>query len=570
MSLRTKLTLLFFAFVIALTGIIGSFFYMNSLRLVNSMISEQAYAIAERAQERLDAEALRSVIEAGEMNETYEAIRAMLDEIRTANGLKYLYTMRMVDSDEGPRYEYVVDGMPQHLDDASGLLEVEPEPDDGITELYKTGEAQLGTLTYTEEYGATLSAYLPVRDSSGELIAAIGADFDAERIYELQQQNLRTAIYVGVMILAAGLAAAYLIANLLTRPLRRLAAQVELAGLGDLTVRMDADRKDEIGQLAVSFQRTLEDLRQFVQVLQDNIAQLERSAFELRGNAGDTKSRSERIASAMKEAAAGAETQLYRTSETSRTLEEVAHGVGRIAEASGEAAEVSGRSRVEAEHGGALVSNVVAQMDGIQRANGRLQDVVVGLSEHSAMIDQVVETIAAITAQTNLLALNAGIEAARAGEHGRGFAVVAGEIRKLAEQTAVSSERIAVMIGTVQEETRKAASIMEEAVREVEGGQSAAKEAGTAFDHIMEEIRRLDGQISEVSSAAEELAAGTEEAAAAVAETAELVRAAAGHTAEASGASQEQLDRVDGLTAEADALSRMAAELNQLIGRYRT
>src|SRR5690606_31299285 len=108
-------------------------------------------------------------------------IRGKLNEIRVANGLKYLYTMRAVQTDAGTEYRYVIDGMPEGDEEASALGDAEdPENiDDGMLRLFETGEPQVGELDYTEDYGATLSAYLPIRGEDGSLIGMLGADLDA-------------------------------------------------------------------------------------------------------------------------------------------------------------------------------------------------------------------------------------------------------------------------------------------------------------------------------------------------------------------------------------------------------
>jgi methyl-accepting chemotaxis protein len=569
MRLQTRFTILLFAVVLIAMALIGGIFYMNSTKLVNEMLGEQALQIAERTRTMIDPAELEAIMVNGEENEAYHAMRATLDEAREAYGLKYLYTMRAVETNGELSYEYVVDGQPEGSEDASALGEVEPEPDNGLVALFETGKPQKGTLTYTEAYGPLLTTYVPVHDAEGKLIGAVGADYNADRIYALQESNMRNMLLIAAALLVAALVAAYGLAMLLTRPLKQLTKQVELAGQGDLTVTVDLSRKDEIGVLANAFHQTMDSLRQFIGVMQRNVKQLEHSVRLLQDSSSESKTRSERIATAMQEAAAGAEIQIQRSNESSKSLEDVAAGVGRIAEASGEVAESSSQSREEAEKGSAYVQNVVNQMLTIRGSNEQLRQVVAAMNAHSQAIDQVVVTIAAIASQTNILALNAGIEAARAGEHGRGFSIVASEIRKLAEQTAASSEQITSMIGSVQEETNRAVKMMEDAVTEVQQGEELAVRAGSAFDVILAEIRKVDEQIAEVSSASEELAASTEEVSASVAEATDIVNQSAAHYAGVAEATQVQLDRVAGINAEAETLQRMAGELSELIRRFK-
>ena len=139
--------------------------------------------------------------------------------------------------------------------------------------------------------------------------------------------------------------------------------------------------------------------------------------------------------------------------------------------------------------GGQVMSDVVATMDEISRNSRRIVDII--------------GTIDGIAFQTNILALNAAVEAARAGEQGRGFAVVASEVRSLAQRSAEAAREIKALIGS--------------SVDKVEDGGKLVGEAGAAMQGIVQQVRRVNDLIGEISTAAQEQSRGIEQVGLAVA-----------------------------------------------------
>ena len=132
---------------------------------------------------------------------------------------------------------------------------------------------------------------------------------------------------------------------------------------------------------------------------------------------------------------------------------------------------------------------------------------IASLSERTKQIGTIVEVINEIASGTNLLALNASIEAARAGEHGRGFAVVAGEVRRLAERTALATKQVASLVSGIEEETGRATAGIMAACNHAAQGAEAVSGLNTAFTKISELVVEVDGRMEAITQAAQHEAA---------------------------------------------------------------
>jgi methyl-accepting chemotaxis protein len=230
-------------------------------------------------------------------------------------------------------------------------------------------------------------------------------------------------------------------------------------------------------------------------------------------------------------------------------------------------ADTSALAAKAAQEGRSALQDVVSKMANLRNTVSDSAGTVSRLGQLSQEIGQIVDLIRGVAGQTNLLALNAAIEAARAGEHGRGFAVVAEEVRKLAVESAQSTEKIQTMIEEIQGETLRAVKAMERGTTEVEEGVSLIEKAGDAFTGIVRSIEMTDSQVAQISTAAEELSAGIQRLVEGMNGIAAVAEESAAGAQEVAASAQEQTSSMADIIQAAKQLSQAADQMLQLFGQ---
>lgn len=327
---------------------------------------------------------------------------------------------------------------------------------------------------------AFLGAFSTLEESMESVSDVVQGDVSGAN--EHANAGMRTATWaigavagIGAIVLLAG--ATWIIRSINSR-LSKCTQTLHKLAAGDLTLRVDLSKDDEIGELAASTDSMVGNF-------QSMVMELKRSADE--------------VAGASNKIAAAAE-------ETSAANNHISERAGQA----GKRAEDAGRT---AHEGSELFNRLLTDMDQITKAVQGGAQSVLSLGKRGEQIGELVTVINDIAEQTNLLALNAAIEAARAGEHGRGFAVVADEVRKLADRTAKATEQIAESIKAVQGETKQAVEKMETGRKQVESGAGGARDAAAKMSGIVAGSSEVEEMVRAITAAAEEAGQGAAQSA---------------------------------------------------------
>ncbi|PQP80424.1 hypothetical protein C0Q44_26925 [Paenibacillus sp. PCH8] len=339
---------------------------------------------------------------------------------------------------------------------------------------------------------------------------------------------------------------------------------------GDLTQKLPVRSKDEFGVMAGHMNQMMDTLRHTISVISEHALSVGSTSQQLTAGAEETGKAAELIALTGLEVADKAGKQVNELQESSRSMNEISAGIGRIAQA---AADVSDSSRTVAERTTVGSDKIQAAMRMVDNATSSVQTSMTALEnfrQRSEEIGHITGMITEVSRQTNLLALNASIEASRAGEHGRGFGVVASEIRNLAEQSRASAAQIAELIHNVQQEVISLVENMEKGNSEVIHIAEVMNESGDLFISISSQISDVNVQIEHVSAIAQQMSAGSQQVDATLMQLKNIGHETADHATRMASASEEQLASMEEITAASASLANLTQELLELIQRFRT
>lgn len=216
--------------------------------------------------------------------------------------------------------------------------------------------------------------------------------------------------------------------------------------------------------------------------------------------------------------------------------------------------------------------SVDTQAEGMRKniaATQKVADTIEALSQNARNITMITKTISEIAEQTNLLSLNASIEAARAGEHGRGFAVVAQEVRKLAEESTQSTKEVFGLVRSIEEDIRQAINSIADNEAVVRLQNEMIIEAGQIFSQIVESVQYITEQIAAFSAESDVMLESALKISASIENISAITEESAAGTEEVSAAMNEQIENIQQVAEETEAMTRAVLQLQKTINVFK-
>ncbi|MBI6671131.1 methyl-accepting chemotaxis protein [Pseudomonas syringae] len=384
-------------------------------------------------------------------------------------------------------------------------------------------------------------------DGSGKQLGDL-ADFyltkvDAEgKSAEAQYDKSRDIVIVFVIIAAlCTIGLALWLTRSIVGPLQRAVTAAEQVANGDLTHTIEVDGEDEVTRLLRALAMMQVNLREAMRHIGSSATQLASAATELNSVTEDSYRGLNQQNAEIDQAATA-------INEMTSAVEEVARNAVSTSDASNQSSTsaLAGQTRVIE-----TVQSIQTLTDNVQATSMLVQN----LANQSQDIGKVLDVIRSIAEQTNLLALNAAIEAARAGESGRGFAVVADEVRALAHRTQQSTLEIDSMVSAMRSGSAQALDSMNTSRDRADSTLALAKGAGESLSEITSSINQISERNLVIASAAEEQAQVSREVDRNIVNIRDL--------------SMQSTQGANQISASSHELSRLAADLSQVVSRFK-
>lgn len=422
---------------------------------------------------------------------------------------------------------------------------------------------------YHDSYGTHKSVFLPIKDSGGELTGILGIDLDASIV---PATTKKLTIYITVasaIVLIGGLLFSFIMGRRIAKPARSLMESANRIADGDLTGMVEVESKDEIGQLAASFQKMQGRIKELISKISHSSSEVSKMSSQLRTVTNESSQSAQQVSEAMTNMSEGINDSVANITDCTTSVAEIDTQIEGVTKEVDEMKSVSSDVQEQSESGQKLVNHVLEHLNLLHDKMTNSKQAAEELQSHSTEIESVISIITDISAQTNLLALNASIEAARVGEEGKGFAVVADEVRKLAEQSADAAKTVSDLVIGTQENSQRVLESVEESSKAVEEGREQMEGTSQNFAVIYDGVSQFSRRTNNLLASIKQVERAYQTISTSIEQISVVSEEHAASSQEVAAATEQQSAGMQQISSAIEQLSDMSDDLAQMVSTFK-
>ncbi|MGO5137436.1 methyl-accepting chemotaxis protein [Clostridium butyricum] len=381
--------------------------------------------------------------------------------------------------------------------------------------------------------------------------------------------SIRNTIFIAVAVFfTLGIIASLILTKTITEQIKKINIGVRKIATGNLRERIKVSSKDEIQELAENLNTALDSISGLLKEIDSTSEEMYDSASGIASMSEETHAAVSEVANAINEVSNGSTDQATAISNVTNTVDGLSNRIDDVDKNINNILNLSEVTDKLSDDGlkvlNLLIEKSVVTKQNTQESSSNVKE----MTDSIKNINQISDVISGITEQTNLLALNASIEAARAGELGKGFAVVAEEIRKLAEESKDSTDKIKSIIKEVNQKSIRFVDSMEETVNILNEQDESINNTKNIFIEIAESIEPLVEAIRYISNLTDKMNNDKENVKKEIDNISVISQDVASVSEEVTASAEEVTATMDELTEYADKLDGIAENLKEKLNKF--